>query len=91
MKNNSYQCWLGAGLSMPLLEARLVTISENDAVVCLKCDDAPPPVCDLLFAPGVNIGRKCRVVSQVGNVVRLKIQGRTAPDAVVTQRVTLPV
>ena len=65
-------------------------MTESDAIVCLKSDDPPPPVCDLLFSPGANIGRKCRVVSHVGNVVRLEIQGRTVPDVETTQLVLLP-
>jgi hypothetical protein len=90
MKKDTYQCWLGAGLSAPLLEARLVKITENEAIVCLKCDDPLPPVCDLLFAPSSNIGRKCRVVSHAGNVVRLEIKGRTIPDRETTELVILP-
>jgi hypothetical protein len=80
MKNESWNCWLGAGLSSPLLEARMVRMTDNTAIVCLKDNHSPPSVCDLLFEPGSNVGRRCRVISHVGNVVQLAIQGPLTSD-----------
>ena len=91
MTNEIYQCWLGAGLSKPLLEARLVKMTDNEAIVCMKCPDLPPPVCNLLFSPSANIGRRCRVISQVGNVVQLAIHGRTEPDTTPSEVAIVPI
>lgn len=71
-------CWIGAGLRN-LLDGRIQKITETGANIELLTPVAVPEECNLYFTTDCQVGRKCKVISQTGSVVRLSFQGRIEP------------
>jgi hypothetical protein len=72
------QCWISAGLT-PLLEGRVISLSESVATVELDVPAAVPEQCNLLFTADGKVGRRCALVRQSGSEVVLSIKGRIGP------------
>ena len=74
MPSRGSPCWIGAGSNTPLIEARLIQMSDKSATVALLDEADPPSVCNLLFTPDGKVGRRCELVWKMGDIIHLAVK-----------------